>query len=335
MNRSPFRDARVAGFVLLCVLFSVESRRAVAGESKTDALHRVHDLIARQEKCEAEPACAGKAAAELLSALAALEVQSQKDLDEAQARLAQAASADRPPLEKARDDAAKSLKWARVQRLQREQLGALKITEAGCERQARYTDAFIQRDAAGPSPAREGGASRTSRDQAKEIFERQRQRYQACAATARTQQAHIRLALREGTTASGAAGAGPGQGSRAVFERDVQALLRGLQQVAAQLDDRKALRYEEFTTRMAALSRALDAFKTRHSPFIADKQGQPFVGKLIEAGELVVRSAATWQRAAGVQDVGQRDTILREVGVQWQAFGNLVRETSELAAKSK
>jgi hypothetical protein len=317
----------------------------VAGESRTEARQRVHDLIDRQEKCEAmgrvasergegQQACAGQAAA-LRSALTALEIQSQQDLDEAQARLAQAAPADRAPLERARDDAAKSMNWARAERLQREQLETARVMEAGCERQARYTAGFIQREAARPSQASDSGAARAFRDRAWKILEQQHQKYLACAATARTQQAHIRSALRGGTTASGVAGAGGGRGDRAAFQREVQALQRGLQQVAAQLDDRKALRYEDFTTRMAALNRELAAFRARHTAFLADTQGQPLVGKLIEAAALAIRSADTWRRAAGVQDVAQRDTILREVSVQWQAFQKLVRETSELAVSER
>ena len=86
---------------------------------------------------------------------------------------------------------------------------------------------------------------------------------------------------------------------------------------------------------MASLGRELDAFKARHAAILADKQSQHVGTKLIQAAELVVRSANTWQRSAGVQDTVQRDTILREVGVQWQGFQNLVREATELASKSQ
>jgi hypothetical protein len=49
----------------------------------------------------------------------------------------------------------------------------------------------------------------------------------------------------------------------------------------------------------------------------------------VHAGELLVASATTWQRAAGIQNTAQRDAVLRDVNAQWQQFQSLVRESTE------
>lgn len=356
MAPSLIRHAGIACLALALVLGV--NGPTLAGQARGTLVRAAHELLERHDKCEAslkaakqrryeasrkpylsdldrqkdwraldlavetEKNCVAQAAAELQSGLAALEIRSQKDFDAIQARLPQATPGDRPGLETGRNEAAAAMKWARFQRLQREQLEKLKIREGDCEQGATDTAELIKGNTLRPSGT-EGGA-RTLREN--EVYEQERKNFLSCAENARQQQAQILAAL------SGRVSVGTAEG-QAAFERDVQGLLRALQQVAAQLDDRQSLRYDDFTARMARLSGDLDTFKTRYSQILADKKAQPLASRLLQAGELVVASATTWKRAAGVQDVAQRDAVLREVSAQWQRFKNLVRESADLAAR--
>jgi hypothetical protein len=325
----------------------------LGGEARGTLVQGAHELLDRHEKCEAslkaakqrryeasrkpylsdqdrqkdwraldlaveaQQQCLAQAAAELQSGLAALEIQAQKDLDQIQAKLPQAAPSDRPSLEVTRSEAASALKWARFQRLQREQLEKLKIREGDCEQGAANTAELIRSNAS-PPPGTD--PARALRDNT--VYEQERKTFLACAENARKQQAEVLAAL------SGHVSAGTTEG-RLAFERDVQGLLRVLQQEAAQLGDRQNLRYEDFATRMARLGRDLDTFKQRYAQMLADRQGQALASRLVQAGELVVASATTWKRAAGIQNTAQRDAVLRDVNVQWQQFQSLVRESTE------
>jgi hypothetical protein len=304
-------------------LKAVQQRRFEASRKPyLSDLDRQKDWARLDLAVEAEKRCVTQAAIELQSSLAALEIQSQKDFDETQAKLTRAAAADRPGLETARNEAATALKWARFQRLQREQLEKLRIREADCEQGAENTAELIKSNTFRP-PSAESGA-RTLKDN--EAYEKERRNFLSCAENARQQQAEILAAL------SGRVSGGTAEG-QAAFERDVQGLLRALQQVAAQLDDRQSLRYDDFAAGMTRLSRDLDTFKTRYAQILADKKGQPLASRLLQAGDLVVASATTWKRTAGLQDGAQRDAILREVSAQWQRFRNLVRESADLAGR--
>ncbi|HEY7648704.1 MAG TPA: hypothetical protein VID04_06825 [Methylomirabilota bacterium] len=346
MASSLFRHAGVACLAL--ALVSGVNGPTVAGEAREALVRAAHEKLERHEKCEAsfkaaqqrrfeasrkpylsdldrqkdwarldlametQRQCVAPAAAELQSALAALEIQSQKDFDEAQTKLARAAAADRPGLETARSQAATAMKWARFQRLQREQLEKLRIREADCEQGAENTTELIK-------------SNTTTKDH--EVYERERKNFLSCAENARQQQAEILAAL------GGRVSVGTVEG-QAAFERDVQALLRTLEQLAAQLDDRQSVRYDDFAARMTRLSRDLDTFKTRYAQVLADPKGQPLASRLLQAGDVVVASATTWKRAAGIQDGAQRDAILRDVSAQWQRFGILVRESAALAGRT-
>src|SRR5262245_31836566 len=343
------RHGGVACLALVLVLGV--SRPTVAGEAREALIRAAHEKLERHETCEAslkaaqqrrfeasrkpylsdqdrqkdwarldlsvetERRCVTQAAIDVQSALAALEIQSQKDFDETQTRLVRATAGERPALETAASEAAMALKWARFQRLQREQLEKLRIREVDCEQSAENTTELIKSNTFRP-PGPES-AARTLKDN--EMYERERRNFLACAENARQQQAEVLAAL---------------GGRGASFERDVQGLLRALQQVAAQLDDRQSLRYDDFAARMTHLGRDLDTFKTRYAQILADQKGQPVASRLLQAGELVVASATTWKRAAGIQDVAQRDAVLREVSAQWQQFKSLVREATDLAARS-
>jgi hypothetical protein len=356
MSPSLIRHAGVACLALALVL--CVNGLAVAGEARGILIRAAHEMLDRHATCEAslkaaqqrrfeasrkpylsdldrqkdlgrldlaveaEKRCVTQAAIELQTSLAALEIQSQKDFDETQTKLSRAAPADRPVLETARTEAAAALKWARFQRLQREQLEKLRIREGDCEQGAENTAELIKSNTFRP-PGVDSGA-KTLKDN--EVYEQERRNFLSCAENARNQQAEILAAL------SGRAGVGTAEG-QAAFERDVQGLLRVLQQVAAQLENRQTLRYEEFAARMTRLGQDLDTFKARYAQALADKKGHPLATRLVQAGELVVASATTWKRAAGVQDVAKRDATLREVNAQWQRFANLVRESADLATR--
>lgn len=354
---APFliRHSGVACLALALVLGAHGPARA--GEARGTLIRAAHELLERHEQCEAslkaakqrryeasrkpylsdldrqkdwraldlaveaKQQCLAQAAAELQSGLAALEIQAQKDFDRIQAKLPHAAPGDRPNLEATRNEAASAMKWARFQRLQREQLEKLKVREGDCEQGATNAAELIKSNTFRP-PGTEAGRGL----QDNEVYERERKTFLACAENARKQQAEILAAL------SGRANVGTTEG-RVAFERDVQGLLRVLQQEAAQLGDRQTLRYEEFAARMTRLGRDLDTFKERYSQILADRQGQPLASRLVHAGELVVASATTWKRAAGLHNTAQRDAILRDVNAQWQQFQNLVRESADLAAR--
>jgi hypothetical protein len=356
MAPSLTRHAGVACFALALVL-GVHGP-TLAGEPQGALVRAAHELLERHEKCEAslkaakqrryeasrkpylsdqdrqkdwraldlaverEQQCLAQAAADLQRGLAALEIQAQKDFDGIQTKLPQVAAGERPGLEKDRSETVAVLKWARFQRLQREQLEKLKTREGDCEQGANNAAELIKSNTLRP-PGPEGAASTI---RANEMYEQERKNFLACAENARKQQAEVLAAL------SGRGNVGTTEG-RAAFERDVQGLLRVLQQEAAQLANRQTLRYEEFTVRMARLGRDLETFKERYAQMLADKQGQPLASRLVQAGELVVASATTWKRAAGLQDSAQRDAVLRDVSAQWQRFQSLVRESADLAAR--
>jgi hypothetical protein len=353
---APSRCCHAAVACLAVALVVAMNGPIAAGEARDALVRAAHEKLGRHEQCEArlraaqqrrleasrkpylsdpdrqkdwarldlavegERRCATQAAVELQSALAALEIQAQKDFDEAQTRLTRIAASDRPGVETARNDAAAALEWARFQRRQREQLERLRTRESDCEQGAENTTELIQGNTFRP-PGADGGA-RTLKDN--EVYERERKNFLACAQHARQRQAEILAAL------SGRVSVGTTDG-QAAFDRDVQTLLRSLEQVAAQLDDRQSLRYEDFAARMTRLSRDLDTFKTRYAQVLADPKGEPLARGLLQAGDVVVASATTWKRASGIPDGAQRDAILRDVSAQWQQFRSLVRESAALA----
>ena len=288
MAPSLTRHAGVACFALGLVLGL--NGPTLAGEARGTLVRAAHELLERHEQCEAslkaakqrryeasrkpylsdldrqkdwraldlvverEQQCLALAAAELQSGLAALEIQAQKDFDAIQTRLPQVAAGDRPGLEKNRSDTAAGLKWARFQRLQREQLEKLKTREGDCEQGANNAAELIKSNTLRPPGP--DGAARTIREN--EMYEQERKNFLSCVENARKQQAEVLAAL------SGRGNVGTTEG-RAAFERDVQGLLRALQQVAAQLENRQTLRYEEFAARMARLGRDLETFKARYA----------------------------------------------------------------------
>src|SRR5262245_14320151 len=243
MAPSLIRHGGVACLALALVLGV--SRPTVAGEAREAFIRAAHETLERHETCEAsrkaaqqrrfeasrkpylsdqdrqkdwarldlavetERRCVTQAAADLQSALAALEIQSQKDFDETQTRLVRATAGERPALETARNEAATALKWAPFQRLEREQLEKLRIREVDCDQSAENTTELIKSSTFRPPGP--DSAARTLKDN--EMYERERRNFLACAENARQQQAEILAALSVRVSVGTADG-------QAAFDRD-------------------------------------------------------------------------------------------------------------------